>query len=96
MKSAAAPAITKEVADNTGVGTPWKASAAAYVGEVLDFSIKLEIPAYKGVYDLDLKLVDTLDALEYITGSVKVYQARTATSFTGEIEGAVTAEEVGT
>ena len=29
MKSAAAPAITKEVADNTGVGTPWKASAAA-------------------------------------------------------------------
>ena len=96
MKSAAAPAITKEVADNTGVGTPWKASAAAYVGEVLDFSIKLEIPAYKGVYDLDLKLVDTLDALEYITGSVKVYQARTATSFTGEIEGAVTAEDDGT
>lgn len=95
MKSAAAPAITKEVADNTGVGTPWKVSAAAYVGEVLDFSIKLEIPAYKGVHDLDLKLVDTLDALEYIEGSVKVYQTRSASSFSGEIAGAVTAEDVG-
>lgn len=95
MKSAAAPAITKEVADNTGVGTPWKVSAAAYVGEVLDFSIKLEIPAYKGVHDLDLKLVDTLDALEYIPGSAKVYQTRSASSFSGEIAGAVTAEDVG-
>lgn len=96
MKSAAAPAITKEVADNTNVGTTWKTSAAAYVGETVEFSIKLEIPAYKGVHDLDLKLVDTLDALEYIPGSVKVYQTRTASSFSGEIADVVSAEDVGT
>lgn len=97
VKSAEAPSIIKEVADDSGVGAAWKTSAGANVGETVNFSIKLEIPAYKGVSGMTLKLTDELTGLIYNAGSAKVYKSRPggADSFANEVAGAL-AETVGT
>mgnify|MGYP004609720321 FL=1 len=96
VKSAAAPSIIKEVADDSGVGAVWKTSAGANVGDTVNFSIKLEIPAYKGVSGMTLKLTDELHGLIYNAGSAKVYKSRpgAADSFANEVAGALT-ETVG-
>lgn len=96
VKSAEAPSIIKEVADDSGVGAAWKTSAGANVGETVNFSIKLEIPAYKGVSGMTLKLTDELTGLIYNAGSAKVYKSRPggADSFANEVAGALT-ETVG-
>ena len=96
VKSAEAPSIIKEVADDSGVGADWKTSAGANVGETVNFSIKLEIPAYKGVSGMTLKLTDELHGLIYNAGSAKVYKSRPggADSFADEVAGALT-ETVG-
>ena len=96
VKSAEAPSIIKEVADDSGVGADWKTSAGANVGETVNFSIKLEIPAYKGVSGMTLKLTDELRGLIYNAGSAKVYKSRPggADSFADEVAGALT-ETVG-
>lgn len=96
VKSAEAPSIIKEVADDSGVGAAWKTSAGANVGETVNFSIKLEIPAYKGVSGMTLKLTDELRGLIYNAGSAKVYKSRPggADSFADEVAGALT-ETVG-
>lgn len=91
VKSAEAPSIIKEVADDSGVGADWKTSAGANIGETVNFSIKLEIPAYKGVSGMTLKLTDELHGLIYNAGSAKVYKSRpgAADSFTDEVAGAL-------
>lgn len=96
VKSAEAPSIIKEVADDSGVGADWKTSAGANIGETVNFSIKLEIPAYKGVSGMTLKLTDELRGLIYNAGSAKVYKSRPggADSFADEVAGALT-ETVG-
>lgn len=96
VKSAEAPSIIKEVADDSGVGAAWKTSAGANIGETVNFSIKLEIPAYKGVSGMTLKLTDELTGLIYNAGSAKVYKSRPggADSFANEVAGALT-ETVG-
>lgn len=96
VKSAEAPSIIKEVADDSGVGAAWKTSAGANIGETVNFSIKLEIPAYKGVSGMTLKLTDELTGLIYNAGSAKVYKSRPggADSFADEVAGALT-ETVG-
>lgn len=96
VKSAEAPSIIKEVADDSGVGAAWKTSAGANIGETVNFSIKLEIPAYKGVSGMTLKLTDELRGLIYNAGSAKVYKSRPggADSFADEVAGALT-ETVG-
>lgn len=96
VKSAEAPSIIKEVADDSGVGADWKTSAGANIGETVNFSIKLEIPAYKGVSGMTLKLTDELTGLIYNAGSAKVYKSRPggADSFANEVAGALT-ETVG-
>lgn len=92
VKSAKAPSIIKEVADDSGIGAVWKTSAGANVGDTVNFSIKLEIPAYKGVSGMTLKLTDELSGLIYNAGSAKVYTSRPggADSFTDEVAGALT------
>lgn len=92
VKSAEAPSIIKEVADDSGIGAVWKTSAGANVGDTVNFSIKLEIPAYKGVSGMTLKLTDELSGLIYNAGSAKVYTSRPggADSFADEVAGALT------
>lgn len=51
-KHANAPAINKQVKDESGVGATWKSSAAANVGDDLEYYVHLEIPAYSGVHNL--------------------------------------------
>ena len=98
VKSAKAPSIIKEVADDSGIGAVWKTSAGANVGDTVNFSIKLEIPAYKGVAGMTLKLTDELRGLIYNAGSAKVCKSRPggADSFTDEVAGALTETVVGT
>lgn len=60
-KHANAPAINKQGKDESGVGATWKSSAAANVGDDLEYYVHLEIPAYSGVHNLPtLTLKDTL------------------------------------
>ena len=88
-KHANAPAINKQVKDESGVGATWKSSAAANVGDDLEYYVHLEIPAYSGVHNLPtLTLKDTLTGGRYVADSVKVYKGSitTATAVPGAIK----------
>lgn len=86
------PVIDKKVYDSKVTeGSGWKDAASSSVGDVLDFYVRVEIPAYTGVTSVDLVLKDTLTNLQYIDGSVKVYNTMdSGNSFKDPIEGAVT------
>lgn len=93
VKAENGPKIEKKVYDNKVTeGSGWKDAASASVGDVLDFYVKVEIPAYTGVTSVDLVLNDTLTNLQYIDNSGKVYDKMDSEV---PIEGAVTTE-VGT
>lgn len=93
-KHANAPAIHKQVKDESGVGATWKSSAAANVGDDLEYYVHLEIPAYSGVHNLPtLTLKDTLSGAQYVPGSAKVYQ--TVNPVDKEIANAIKTSTVG-
>ena len=93
-KHANAPAIHKQVKDESGVGATWKSSAAANVGDDLEYYVHLEIPAYSGVQNLPtLTLKDTLSGAQYVPGSAKVYQ--TVNPVDKEIANAIKTSTVG-
>ena len=93
-KHANAPAINKQVKDKSGVGATWKSSAAANVGDDLEYYVHLEIPAYSGVHNLPtLTLKDTLSGAQYVPGSAKVYQ--TVNPVDKEIANAIKTSTVG-
>ena len=93
-KHANAPAINKQVKDESGVGATWKSSAAANVGDDLEYYVHLEIPAYSGVHNLPtLTLKDTLSGAQYVPGSAKVYQ--TVNPVDKEIANAIKTSTVG-
>ena len=80
-KHANAPAIHKQVKDESGVGATWKSSAAANVGDDLEYYVHLEIPAYSGVHNLPtLTLKDTLTGGRYVADTVKVYKGSITTA----------------
>lgn len=85
------PVIDKKVYDSKVTeGSGWKDAASSSVGDVLDFYVRVEIPAYTGVTNVDLVLRDTLTNLQYIEGSVTVYnKMESGNSFSNEIKGAV-------
>ena len=93
-KHANAPAIHKQVKDKSGVGATWKSSAAANVGDDLEYYVHLEIPAYSGVHNLPtLTLKDTLTGGRYVADSVKVYKGSITTAT--EVPGAIKNSTVG-
>ena len=93
-KHANAPAIHKQVKDESGVGATWKSSAAANVGDDLEYYVHLEIPAYSGVHNLPtLTLKDTLTGGRYVADSVKVYKGSITTAT--EVPGAIKTSTVG-
>lgn len=93
-KHANAPAINKQVKDESGVGATWKSSAAANVGDKMEYYVHLEIPAYSGVQNLPtLTLKDTLSGAQYVPGSAKVYQ--TVNPVDKEIANAIKTSTVG-
>ncbi len=94
-KSAGAPQIGKRVRDDTNVGAEWKSSAAAPVGETVEFYVRVEIPKFTGIHDMPtLTLTDELDGVKYVAGSAKVYRAGTTDLFESEVADAL-AETVG-
>lgn len=94
-KSAGAPQISKRVLDDTNVGATWKSSAAAPVGETVEFYVRVEIPKFTGIHDMStLTLTDELDGVKYVAGSAKVYRAGTTDLFENEVADALT-ETVG-
>ena len=93
-KHANAPAIHKQVKDESGVGATWKSSAAANVGDDLEYYVHLEIPAYSGVHNLPtLTLKDTLTGGRYVADTVKVYKGSITTAT--EVPGAIKTSTVG-
>ena len=93
-KHANAPAINKQVKDESGVGATWKSSAAANVGDDLEYYVHLEIPAYSGVHNLPtLTLKDTLTGGRYVADSVKVYKGSITTAT--EVPNAIKTSTVG-
>ena len=94
-KHAAAPEINKQVRDDTGTGAEWKSSAAAPVGETVEFYVRVQIPQYTGIHDMPtLTLTDELDGVKYVAGSAKVYRAGQTDLFETEVADALT-ETVG-
>ncbi len=94
-KHAAAPEIHKQVRDDTGIGAEWKSSAAAPVGETVEFYVRVQIPQYTGIHDMPtLTLTDELDGVKYVAGSAKVYRAGTTDLFESVVADAL-AETVG-
>lgn len=74
LKHTTGPIISMSVKDNSGTAAEWKGAAAGQVGEVLDFYIHLELPAYNNgnVYMTKLSLTDAMHGLEYVDGSAKL------------------------
>lgn len=70
LKSENAPTITKRVEDAKG---SWLTATGAEVGQTMKFYVKIDIPNYKNVSNLNLTLKDTLTNLEFVDGSMKVY-----------------------
>ena len=90
-KHAAAPEINKQVRDDTGIGAEWKSSAAAPVGETVEFYVRVQIPQYTGIHNMPtLTLTDKLDGVKYVAGSAKVYRAGTTGLFENEVANALT------
>lgn len=77
LKHTTGPIISMSVKDNSGTDAEWKGAAAGRVGEVLDFYIHLELPAYNNgnVYMTKLSLTDAMHGLEYVDGSAKLTAA---------------------
>lgn len=77
LKHTTGPIISMSVKDNSGTDAAWKGAAAGRVGEVLDFYIHLELPAYNNgnVYMTKLSLTDAMHGLEYVDGSAKLTAA---------------------
>lgn len=77
FKSTTGPVIKMQVKDDGLTAPAWKDTAAGKVGEEMDFYIQVTAPAYKGKATLTtLDLEDTLAGLEYVAGSVGVYETQ--------------------
>ena len=77
FKSTTGPVIEMKVKDDGLTAPAWKDTAAGKVGEEMDFYIQVTAPAYKGKATLTtLDLEDTLAGLEYVAGSVGVYETQ--------------------
>lgn len=77
FKSTTGPIIEMKVKDDGLTAPAWKDTAAGKVGEEMDFYIQVTTPAYKGKATLTtLDLEDTLAGLEYVAGSVGVYETQ--------------------
>lgn len=103
-KSADGPTIDKQTNATQGSGeATWKPTAAAGVGELVRFYVKVNIPAYTNVKALNLTVNDTLSNLKYNEGSVKVYseepklthEGDTTTVSGTEISGAIKNQNIG-
>lgn len=77
FKSTTGPIIEMKVKDDSLTAPAGKDTAAGKVGEEMDFYIQVTAPAYKGKATLTtLDLEDTLAGLEYVAGSVGVYETQ--------------------
>lgn len=91
LKSETAPTLSKRVNEAEGL---WLTATGAEVGDTMTFYVKLDIPNYKNISNLNLTLKDTLTNLEFVDGSMKVYKKLNNDNMfdaADEIVGAVTA-----
>ena len=99
-KSENGPTIDKKTNATKGDSKPtWKQTAAAGVGDLVRFYVKVNIPAYNNVTALNLTVNDTLTNLKYNNDSVKVYDAEPVLSHDGVsgtvIDGAIKSQSIG-
>ena len=75
VKSQDGPTIDKKVNATQGEGEAieWRTAAAAGVGETAKFYVQVTIPKYQDITTMEMTLHDTMTAMEYKEGSLKVY-----------------------
>ena len=72
VKSENGPTIEKRV-NTQESGAIWAATADASVGETVHFYVRVDIPKYANITNLNMTLNDTLTHLKYVEGSARVY-----------------------
>lgn len=84
-KSSEGPTAEKKVYDSRK--KIWSSTSSASVDGEVSFYVRVNIPAYTGVNDIALTLVDTLSNMEYVDNSAKLYRgAPTELTFSDEID----------
>lgn len=74
VKSQEGPVIDKKVNATHGEGEKiWRTTAAAGIGETATFYVQVTIPYYRDITTMQMQLHDTMTAMAYTDGSMKVY-----------------------
>lgn len=74
VKSQEGPVIDKKVNATRGEGEKiWRTTAAAGIGETATFYVQVTIPYYRDITTMQMQLHDTMTAMAYTDGSMKVY-----------------------
>ena len=75
VKSEDGPVIDKKVNATRGAGKAieWRTTAAAGIGETAKFYVQVTIPYYQNITTMQMQLHDTMTAMAYTDGSMKVY-----------------------
>jgi LPXTG-motif cell wall-anchored protein len=90
MKTEQAPTLDKMTRNNTHENEEWTHSITSQVGDVIDFRLQIDIPAYNDGTELNLTVKDTMTNLTFKPGTVKVYSDAALTT---EIAGAVATDD---
>jgi fimbrial isopeptide formation D2 family protein/LPXTG-motif cell wall-anchored protein len=75
MKSEKGPSIVKTVKRDNGtdMASTWKTTKTVGNGDSVTYRVALTIPDWKDIVYPELKLIDTLNAQQYVQGSVAIY-----------------------
>jgi LPXTG-motif cell wall-anchored protein len=86
MKTEQAPTLDKMSKNPDHANETWSKSITSEVGDIVDFRIKVDIPAFNDGTELNLTIKDTMTNMTFVPNSVAVYSDEDLTS---EINGAV-------
>lgn len=86
-KSENGPTLDKKVSADDN---QWKDTATAGVGETAKFYVKVNIPAYADIKNMNLWVEDTLTNMKYVEGSAKLYRTVPGADNTDVVADAVT------
>jgi LPXTG-motif cell wall-anchored protein len=97
MKTENAPTLEKLSKNPDHANEDWSDSITSQVGDIVDFRIQVDIPAFSDGTKLNLTVKDTMTNMVFVPSTVKVYSDAACTT---EIEGAapesgITTEEYG-
>ncbi|MDO4841454.1 MAG: isopeptide-forming domain-containing fimbrial protein [Phoenicibacter congonensis] len=101
MKSEKGPSIVKAVKRDNGtdMASSWKTTKTVGNGDTVTYRVALTIPDWKDIVYPELKLIDTLNAQQYVKGSVAIYttEGDETSNYlpTDAVDGAISEEVIG-